>query len=123
LQFKECGDQCPVIPRWKEIKEFIKKLNQKTGKNYRLPTNLEWEFAARGGRKTKWSFGDDESLLINYAWYTKNISWLAPGHKFVAQKIPNDYGLYDIHGNAAELVNDVLQIRNSSGLINNFGIG
>ena len=60
--------------------------------------------------------------MKDYAWYTKNISWLAPGHKFVAQKIPNDYGLYDIHGNAAELVNDVLQIRNSSGVTNNFAI-
>jgi formylglycine-generating enzyme required for sulfatase activity len=119
---KECGDQCPVVPSWKEMNEFINRLNQKTGKNYRLPSEIEWEFAARGGRKTKWSFGEDESLLGNYAWYKKNVSFWAPGYQFVAQKIPNDYGLYDIHGNVAELVQDELHIKNSYGVTNKFRI-
>jgi len=66
----------------------------------RLPTEAEWEYAARAGNKTTWSFGDDERLLSGYAWY--NDGKLHP----VATKKPNNWGLYDMHGNAWEWVTD-----------------
>ncbi len=66
-------DSCPAIGvDWNSVKAYTKWLSQKTGDNYRLPTELEWEYIARAGTATKWSFGDDERQLKNYAWYSAN---------------------------------------------------
>ena len=88
---------------WYDVQQFISKLNQKTGQNYWLPSEAEWEYAARAGTTTDWSFGNDESKLGNYAWYSQN-----SGRKTqeVGQKLPNAFGLYDMHGNVWEWTQD-----------------
>jgi len=78
--------------------EYCRWLSAKTGKLYRLPTEAEWEFAARGGAATAYSFGDDASSLGEFAWYVENAEKPMP----VGKKKPNPYGLHDIHGNVME---------------------
>jgi formylglycine-generating enzyme required for sulfatase activity len=99
------GDNLPVVNiSWNDVQDFIKKLNEKEGGNkYRLPTEAEWEYAARAGTTTSYFFGDDESMLGDYAWYGAN-----SGSKIhdVGQKKPNPWGLYDMYGNVWEWVQD-----------------
>ncbi len=78
---------------------YCKWLYEKTGVFYRLPTESEWEYAARAGSETKYFFGDDEKQLSDYAWYAANSD--NKYHK-VKQKKPNAWGLYDMLGNVAE---------------------
>ena len=70
---------------------------------YRLLTEAEWEYACRAGSTTQFSFGDAESDLGQYAWYRDNSS--GKSH-LVGEKKPNGFGLYDMHGNIWEWVND-----------------
>ena len=96
----------PVEVSWNDIQEYIKKLNAAAGGNiYRLPTEAEWEYACRAGTTTRWSFGDDESQLGEYAWYGGNYN--SDGStKEVGTKKPNSWGLYDMHGNVYEWCQD-----------------
>lgn len=85
-------------------RQYTKWLSAISGQQYRLPTEAEWEYACRGGTTTAWSFGSDVSALGEYAWFAGNSE--GTGTKLVRQKKPNPFGLYDMHGNAAEWVID-----------------
>jgi hypothetical protein len=95
------GDSNPAIfMGWGGTQRFIARLNQITGKAYRLPTETEWEHACYGGKRTKYCGGDDVETI---AWYKGN-SWLKL--RPVGQKQPNGYGLYDMGGNVWEWMDD-----------------
>jgi formylglycine-generating enzyme required for sulfatase activity len=103
-QFTSCGDICPVEQvSWDDIQLYIQKLNAKSGQQYRLPSEAEWEYAAKAGSKGKWSFRSDEGQLGEHAWHGANSN--ASTHA-VGQKKPNAFGLYDMHGNVWERVQD-----------------
>ncbi|GBO53575.1 hypothetical protein APA_1482 [Pseudanabaena sp. lw0831] len=94
------GEDCPVEKvDWYEAQEFCARLSQLTGETYRLPSEVEWEYACRAGSHTEYCFGDDEGQLGEYAWYKEN-SDSKTG--LVGQKRPNAWGLYDLHGNVWE---------------------
>lgn len=89
---------------WNDTQEFIRKLNeQEGGIKYRLPTEAEWEYACRAGSTTMYSFGDDPRHLGEYAWYTDDSE--DKTHP-VGQRKPNKWGLYDMHGNVYEWLQD-----------------
>lgn len=102
--FKDCGDNCPVEQvSWNDAQEFIRKLNSRLGGNkYRLPTEAEWEYAARGGGKIdKYAGGND---VDSFAWYAPN-SGRKETHP-VGTKAANGLGLYDMNGNVYQWVQD-----------------
>ena len=84
---------------WNDAQAFCQKLSQITGKTYRLPTEAEWEYACRAGTTTDYYFGDNANQLGDYAWYEDNSGMIT--HP-VGQKLPNAWGLYDMHGNVWE---------------------
>ena len=124
------GDDKPVEQiTWYEAQEFCARLSQLTGENYRLPSEAEWEYACRAGASeyTEYYFGDDASQLDDYGWYGNNSGDRAidadriwkevnqnasqytqrlrqnnNGTKAVGQKLPNAWGLYDMHSNVWE---------------------
>lgn len=97
------GRQPVISVQYHAAMEYCRWLSEKTGKIYRLPTEAEWEYAARAGSKTAYSFGDDPAALEGNAWFEGN----SGGHPHsVAGKAPNPWGLYDMHGNVAEWVVD-----------------
>ena len=109
LDFVESSPSHPAVYiSWHDVQAFIGRLNAEEGEAlYRLPSEAEWEYACRAGSTTRWSFGDDESLLTHYAWYWNN-AWDV-GEQYahaVGQKKPNGCGLYDMYGNVWEWVQD-----------------
>jgi len=88
---------------WHDVQVFIRTLNIRTGQQFRLPSEAEWEYAARAGTNSKWSWGDSEYAARSYAWYANNSD--NQSHT-VGQKRANHFGLYDMHGNVNEWVQD-----------------
>ena len=88
---------------WNDAIEFCRKLSEKEGVEYRLPTEAEWEYACRAGTTTAYSFGDDKSQLGKYAWFGGNSdNTIHP----MGEKLPNGWGLFDMHGNVREWCQD-----------------
>jgi formylglycine-generating enzyme required for sulfatase activity len=89
---------------WSQAVEFCARLSKATGRQYRLPSEAEWEYACRARTTTAFYFGDDENQLESYAWYTANSD--NKTHP-VGDLKPNTLGLYDMHGNVLEWCQDV----------------
>ena len=97
------GNERPVeCVSWDDAVEFCQKLSKQTGTEYRLPTEAEWEYACRAGTSTRYYFGNDEDELKEYAWYNEHSNETHP----VGEKKPNQWGLYDLHGNVWEWCED-----------------
>jgi formylglycine-generating enzyme required for sulfatase activity len=115
---------CPNNPvesvSYNDVQNFLLRLNanRKDGHFYRLPTEAEWEFAARAGTSTAYSFGNDASQLPLYAWYSGNSG--NQTHE-VAQLRPNALGLYDMHGNVWQWVQDWYGDYSNAGQMNPMG--
>jgi formylglycine-generating enzyme required for sulfatase activity len=93
------GKQPALGMTWHAAAEYCRWLSAKTGHTYRLPTEAEWEYAARAGTATPWSSGKDPGSLADSAWYADN----SDGRPHpVGTRKPNAFGLYDMHGNVAE---------------------
>jgi formylglycine-generating enzyme required for sulfatase activity len=102
--FKKSGSDAPVEQlTWHEAQEFCRALGQHDGREYRLPTEAEWEYACRAGSTGAWCFGDDEEKLGDYAWHEENSNDRT--HP-VGQKMPNAWGIHDVHGNVWEWCQD-----------------
>lgn len=104
------GDRPVIRVSWNDAQEYISWLNEKTGKTYRLPTEAEWEYAARACSKTAYWWGEYDSR--NYANYTKCCESLFSGKGQLVYTFPvgsfpeNPFKLFDMHGNVSEWVQD-----------------
>ncbi len=125
--YSKLGKQFPVDTiSWDECVEFIRVLNKWENTNkYRLPTEAEWEYASRAGSNTAFSNGpitttfscnEPEPSILEMAWYCYNSGLANPSRDFkphpVKTKLPNQWGLYDMHGNVQEWVLDSCKQRN-----------
>lgn len=98
------GNNRPVEQvSWLDCQEFCARIKRLIGKECRLPSEAEWEYACRSGTSTEYSFGDSASKLGGYAWYSENSNSTT---QEVAKKNPNPWGLYDMHGNVWEWCQD-----------------
>ncbi|MFC1605098.1 SUMF1/EgtB/PvdO family nonheme iron enzyme, partial [Planctomycetota bacterium] len=104
---QEDANNPAVYVSWDDAVEFCRKLSQQEGKTYRLPTEAEWEYACRAGTTTRFSFGASDPSLGDYAWFDGNADKVGQDYAHPAgQKIPNLWGLYDMHGNVFEWCSD-----------------
>ena len=110
------GDNLPVENvSWNDVQEFIQKLNTMTGKHYRLPTEAEWEFAARGGNNSRgYKYSGSNNIEV-VTWYYRNCTHV------VGTKSPNELGIYDMSGNVWEWCQDWYGSYSSSSQLNPTG--
>jgi formylglycine-generating enzyme required for sulfatase activity len=103
ISLNKCPD-CPVEEvSYNDIQSFIRKLDERTHKHYSLPTDAQWEFAARGGNKTKTFKYAGSDIIDEVAWYGgERIDSTHP----VGHKQPNELGIHDMSGNVAEICSD-----------------
>lgn len=113
------GDKKPVERvSWNDCQEFITKLNSLTGQKFRLPTEAEWEYAARGGNNSKGYKYSGSNDIDDVAWHTENSN--STTHD-VGQKVPNELGIYDMSGNVWEWCQDWYEEYSSSAQTNPIG--
>lgn len=114
--YNEALQMCPNNPvenvSWENAVSFAKQLNKENdGYHYRIPREAEWEYAARARSVTAYSYGDSIDLLTDYAWFDRN----STEHTHEVQtKLPNDFDLYDMHGNVWQWVDDWYSGQNST---------
>jgi formylglycine-generating enzyme required for sulfatase activity len=108
LYVPESPDHPAAYISWYDVQAFIRRVNEAAGEGlYRLPTEAEWEFAARAGTSALWPFGDDERRLGDYAWYWDNTCDVGECYAHaVGTRLPNPLGLYDMYGNVWEWCQD-----------------
>ena len=113
------GDNLPVeMVGWDDCQEFIGKLNRITGKKFRLPTEAEWEYAARGGNKSRGYQYSGSNNLSDVAWFLDNSGEMTHA---VGTKQPNELGIYDMTGNVWEWCQDWYGAYSSSSQVNPTG--
>jgi hypothetical protein len=101
-------ENCPVENvGWYNARQFCANLSAMTGRTFTLPSEAQWEYACRAGSTTLYSYGDSDALLGDYAWYSSNSGGTT--HP-VGTKLPNSWGLYDMHGNVWEWCLDSLHV-------------
>ncbi len=113
------GDNLPVVSvSWNDCQKFISKLNRKTGKKFRLPTEAEWEYAARGGKKSRCYQYSGSNNISDVAWYYNNSC--SETH-IAGSKQANELGIYDMSGNVKEWCQDWFGSYSSSSQVNPTG--
>ena len=113
------GDNLPVdLVSWKDCQKFLSKLNRITGKTFRLPTEAEWEYAARGGNKSRGYQYSGSNNPFDVAWFTYNSGINTHA---VGTKQPNELGIYDMSGNVEEWCQDWYGAYSSSSQVNPTG--
>jgi formylglycine-generating enzyme required for sulfatase activity len=97
------GNRPVINVSWDDIQPYLRWLRKVTGKTYRLLSEAEWEYAARVGRRNAYSYGSSQNKLDRYAWFSENSG---KNTHPVGEKLPNGFGLYDMHGNVWEWTED-----------------
>jgi formylglycine-generating enzyme required for sulfatase activity len=112
-RFRMCGepddaDDLPAVRvNWHEAVSYCQRLSAQTGREYRLPTEAEWEFACRAGSQTPFACGDEISISDANFFYDENGTRIGPGRRTPVASFPaNGFGLHDLHGNVCEWVAD-----------------